>query len=295
MPGSGPNISQFCEECRSAANLPRYAGPLVEYTKELDRAVSLRLDRADAAALDEPWNALHTRRCPRCGADLAQQAMDGDHRSIKHLEEPDGKHRLPRLDLLDPDFLATADQQTLLNALVDAALDHSPADTANVQLVDPDRRGLYIAAQHGFERSFLDFFEWVTDDGSACAAAAAKGTTVTVPDVVRSPLFTDASRQVMLDARSYAVQSFPLISSTRKLLGVFSCHYHTAGRPSDDVAPFLDALAKATTRSLQWQARRAGNGSPVTSEDRPVAGRRSRVGQWLRPTTPRGNRNNNDH
>ena len=127
------------------------------------------------------------------------------------------------------DFLATADQQTLLDALLDAALNHSPADTANAQLVDPNGRGLYIAAQQGFERPFLDFFEWVSDDGSACAAAATKGAIVMVPNVALSPLYTDASRQAMLDARSCAVQSFPLVSSTGQLLGVFSCHYHKAG------------------------------------------------------------------
>ena len=192
--------------------------------------------------------------------------MDGEERSIKPLTELHDSHRVPRLDILDPDFLASADQQTLLAALLEAALNQSSADTANVQLVDSGRNGLYIAVQQGFDRAFLDFFEWVGDDGSACAAAATKGTTVMVPNVLRSPLFTEASRQVMLDARSAAVQSIPLLSSTGELLGVFSCHYHKAGRPCDDVTPLLDALAKATSQSLQWQARKNGNGSRTATE-----------------------------
>ena len=183
----------------------------------------------------------------------------------KALAEVDGAHRFPRLDILDPDFLTTADQQTLLAALLDAALRHSPAETANAQLVDPGRSGLYIAAHQGFERPFLDFFEWVGDDGSACAAAANKGMNVLVPDVLRSPLYTDASRHAMLDAGSYAVQSIPLVGSRGQLLGIFSCHFRKAGRPSDDVVPLLNALAKSAARSLQWQAQKNGNGSQATS------------------------------
>lgn len=265
MSDSGRNIQRFCDRCRSEANMPRYAGPPVGRADEFDRELRRELDRADAAALEELWNARLTARCPRCGAHLAEQQMNGQRPSFKPLAESNGYHRFPKLDILDSDFLATADQQRLLGALLDAALNHSPADTVTAQLVEPGR-GLYIAAHHGFERPFLDFFAWVTDEGSACAAAAADETIVMVPDVAHSPLYTDVSRQAMLDARSHAVQSFPLVSSTRQLLGVFSCHYHKAGRPSDDVAPLHHALAKAAAHSLQWQTKQTGNGSRVTSE-----------------------------
>ena len=269
MPDSSLDDSKFYDQCRCGARIPRYAGPSAQRVEDLDRAGSRQLDRADAPALDEPWQVLLTPRCPRCGA-LAEQWADVHEPSIKPLAEPEDSPRLPKLDILDPDFLATADQQTLLGALLEAALDRSPADAANAQLIDRNRGGLYIAAQQGFERPFLDFFERVTVDGSACAVAATKRTTVMVPNVVRSPLFTDAARQAMLDARSYAVHSIPLLSSTGQLLGVFSCHYHKAGRPSDDVTPLLVALAKAAASSLQWQARQVGDGSHATSEaDRP--------------------------
>lgn len=259
MRGSGLNISRLCDQCGSGVIMPRYAGPRVYRAEELYRAVSRQLDRGDGAAFDEIRDALPTARCPRCGADLPQQLMNGE------LPIKLQAHRFPKLDIFDPDFLATVDQQALLGALLDAALSQSAADTANVQLIDPARHGLYIAAYQGFDRHFLDFFEWVSDDGSACAAAAATGTAVMVPNVLRSPLFTDASKQAMLDARSYAVQSIPLLNSTGQLLGVFSCHYRRVGRPSDDVAPLLESLAKAAAQSLQWQAQRNDNSSHATS------------------------------
>ena len=144
----------------------------------------------------------------------------------------------------------TADQQSVLAALLDAAMQHTPATTANVQLFDHGRRGLYIAAQVGLRRTFLDFFDWVGPDGSACATAAATGKSVTVSNVLLSTLFDDESKQVMLDSRLNAVQSVPLLSSSDVLLGVFSCHYHKPGNPSADVAPMLQAMAEAAAWSL---------------------------------------------
>jgi hypothetical protein len=278
MTGSRLNIDKFCERCRIEANVPQYAGLLAEHSEELDREVSRGLDRADAAALHELWRLRHTSRCPRCGADSTEQRMDAQGPAIKPLASAENLRGLPKLDILDPDFLATADQQTLLGALVRAALDHTPADTANAQLVDPDRGGLYIAAQQGFERPFLDFFAWVSTDGSACATAAASGTPIMVTNVLRSPLFTDASRQAMRDARSYAVYSIPLLSSSGQLLGVFSCHYRRPGMPSHDVAPLLNFLAQAATRSLQWHPRQSGNGNGNGSRLRAQA-RRWRAGR----------------
>jgi GAF domain len=278
MTGSRLNVDKFCDQCRIEANVPQYAGPLAEHSEEFDREVSRGLDRADAAALHELWHRRHTSPCPRCGADSTEQWTDAQGPAIKPPASAENLRALPKLDILDPDFLATADQQTILGALVGAALDHTPADTANAQLVDPVRGGLYIAAQQGFERPFLDFFAWVSADGSACATAAASGTPIMVPNVLRSPLFTEASRQAMRDARSYAVYSIPLLSSSGTLLGVFSCHYRRAGMPSHDVAPLLNLLAQAVAPSLQWHARHNGNGNGNGSRIRAQA-RRWRAGR----------------
>ena len=270
MPGSGLNISKVCDDCQSGANLTRYAGLLGRSADELARAVKRRRAHAGIAAVDERWHALLAARCDSCGTYLARRWIEEEKRSTPvpaaALAAPDDLRRFPDLDVLDPDFLATADPPLLLSGLLDAALSRSHADIGNTQLVDPDRHGLYIAAQRGFEREFLDFFEWVSDDGSACATAAHHGTKVMVPDVARSPLYTDESRDAMLGARSNAVQSIPLVSSAGHLLGVFSCHYLRPGRPSDDDAPLLDALTRAAVRALEWKARSNGSGPADPSE-----------------------------
>jgi len=92
-----------------------------------------------------------------------------------------------------------------------AALQHTRAGMGNVQLFDPARRGLYIAAQRGFHRPFVDCFAWVSDERSACGAAAARGEPVTVTDVARSRLFGDPERKVVWEAGIRALQAVPLV------------------------------------------------------------------------------------
>lgn len=266
MPGSGQLWvgSEFCKECRSGAHLSRYAGILGQCVEELVRATSRQADSAHHGAFDERWRALLSARCGQCGAYLAEQWIDAEALSIDTLSDPEDLRRFPQIGVLDPYFLATADQRTLLCGVVDAALEHSSADMSNMQLVAPAKSGLFIAAHHGFDNRFLDFFAWVADSGTACAAAASRRAKVIVPDVAHSPLFTGESRQAMLDARAQAVQSIPLVSSAGYLLGILSCHYREPGRPTDEDDPLLDALARAAVRSLQWRARHVGQARRAT-------------------------------
>jgi GAF domain-containing protein len=183
-------------------------------------------------------------------------AVTVTERRIARLAEPRDQLRYPELGVLDPYFLAVTDQQTLLYALLDAALRHTGADMGNVQLFDPARGGLHIVAQRGFQQPFLDFFAWVGDDRSACGTAAARAQPVTVPDVARSAIFgSGPDREVVLDAHARAVQSFPLVGSGGRLLGVFSTHYHKPGRPRATDSRLLAVLTRAAARALQWNPR----------------------------------------
>ncbi|MGW0230183.1 GAF domain-containing protein [Actinopolymorpha singaporensis] len=248
MQGTESEIDGFCAGCRSKANLPRYAGARVSRTQEIDQVVRGRLDRADPSTLD---GFSHPPRCRRCGALLWERSADTRELPVEPPYDSNDPRRSVRPDILDREFLATADKHTLLGTLLDAALTHCGADAANAQLMDPNRKGLYIAAHRGFERPFLDYFEWVDGNGSACAVAAAERSAVIVPNVLRSPLFDDATRRVILDARISAVLSIPLLSSTRQLLGVFSCHYRAGRTLTGRVAPLLHVVAGAAAWSLQ--------------------------------------------
>jgi hypothetical protein len=70
---------------------------------------------------------------------------------------------------------------------------------------------LTIAAQRGFEAPFLEFFDRVYRDGSACAVAMATAERVIVDDVMTSEIFVgQPSQRVLLEAGVRAVTSTPL-------------------------------------------------------------------------------------
>ena len=63
------------------------------------------------------------------------------------------------------------DFKACLGAVLNAAIEICGATKGNLQLLDPDANALTIVAQEGFAQPFLDFFRYVHDDPSACAAA----------------------------------------------------------------------------------------------------------------------------
>jgi len=73
--------------------------------------------------------------------------------------------------------------------LLTAAMDASAADFGNIQLFDSTDHSLRIAAQHGFQNEFLDYFARVRDSDCACGVAMARRSRVTVPDTASDPVF----------------------------------------------------------------------------------------------------------
>ncbi|WP_219463500.1 hypothetical protein, partial [Nonomuraea rhizosphaerae] len=76
-----------------------------------------------------------------------------------------GRFLLPSLDY--------ADRSGVIVAGLRAALELTCGDKGNVQLLDRAAGGLTIAAHHGFDQPFLDFFAVVADDCSVCGRAMA--------------------------------------------------------------------------------------------------------------------------
>lgn len=132
---------------------------------------------------------------------------------------------------------------TLLNEILDGAIENTGADMGNIQLLEAG--ALKIVAQRGFEAPFLDFFNQVHDGLAACGTAMESGTRVIVEDVATSPIFAGTpALDVMLAANARAVQSTPLVNRAGHLLGMFSTHYRSPQRPSERALRVLDVLAR---------------------------------------------------
>lgn len=131
-----------------------------------------------------------------------------------------------------------------LQAMLSATIDLLGADKGNVQLLDPQRNVLLIAAQKGFDRDFLEFFREVsTEHDSACGRALRAAGCVVVEDVESEPTYAPF-REVARNAGYRAVVSVPLIDHGGDPLGMLSAHFGQPHRPTASDMQRLDLYAR---------------------------------------------------
>lgn len=139
-----------------------------------------------------------------------------------------------------------------LNDILEAAIALSGANKGNIQLFDPNSGALRIAAQRGFEETFLEFFSDVRDASSTCGAAMQSKELVIVEDVTQSEIFAGKpTLSALLEAGVRAVISAPLISSTDHLLGMISTHFTVPHRPNERHSHFLASLTRQAAEYLE--------------------------------------------
>jgi PAS domain S-box-containing protein len=181
--------------------------------------------------------------------ELGVETPERERRLSRELEVMNRLHRL-RLRCV-----RAAELSTVLDEVVETAIAITRADMGNLQLLDPDTGVLRIAAQHGHEQGWLDFFSAVEEGlGASCGLALTSGARVIVEDVALSPVFVGTpALEVQLRAGIRAVQSTPLLSSSGALLGMLSTHFRVPTTPDEADLKLLDVLARQTTDVLDRQ------------------------------------------
>ena len=187
------------------------------------------------------------QRASETGADLLVRYP---HRSVSRVLDLTGTRSLLCPDTAGAPARRLGPDAAVVSACemaVAEAIGVSGADTGNAQLVDPASGALRIVAQRGFRRPFLDFFETVHDEESACGTALAAGKPVWVPEVARSPIFAGTPAQdVMLDAGSRAVASMPVRADDGTVIAMISVHYHQPTHWTERQGQQLAAVAAMT-------------------------------------------------
>ncbi len=135
------------------------------------------------------------------------------------------------------------DLTSMLQEVVDAAIDISGSDFGNIQLLDSESGVLKIAAHRGFPRWWLDFWNNVPIGQGVYGISLERRKRVIVEDLVKSSVFTGKALEMHLKAGVRAVQSTPIVSRTGKPLGVFSTHYRRRYRPDLRTRRLFDLLA----------------------------------------------------
>ncbi len=133
--------------------------------------------------------------------------------------------------------------QSLLDELMATAVAIMRAEKGTLQLVEEG--SLRIVASHGHDERFLAFFASAEACASACGLAMAQRDRVIIPEVEQSPVFAGTpSLPVMREAGLRAVQSTPLVSRTRELLGVLTTQWTTPHVPDEHDLWRLDLLVR---------------------------------------------------
>lgn len=121
------------------------------------------------------------------------------------------------------------------------------ADMANMQLAEPGSRALRIIVQEGFGSEFLEFFETVRGEDSACGVALARVRPVWVTDVTRSPVFTGTpAGDMVLAAGVCSVASVPVLGEDGVLTAVISAHRRKSGPWTEPQRRYLESVAAQT-------------------------------------------------
>ncbi|ORT53439.1 ANTAR domain-containing protein [Streptomyces sp. CB03238] len=177
--------------------------------------------------------------------------------AVVRLERPDDRadqwfpgrvrHPAPALDSLAIDDASRAHRGAVLGAVLSQTLAVTSTHMGNVQIGDHAAGGLWLEKHAGLSEDFVDFFDFVGDEGTACAQAAKDMEQVTVHDVATDPVFTEDARRAILEAGSRSAHSVPLISGGR-CVGMVSAHFE---RPIQD-------LHAAQLRALEHTGREVG-------------------------------------
>jgi PAS domain S-box-containing protein len=161
-------------------------------------------------------------------------------------------------------FLQEGNLEAVLGEIIDAAISISGADFGNIQIIDSKSLDLRIAAQRGFPKWWLDFWNNAAKGQGACGTALEHGERVIVEDVEQSSIFIGTEAlDVQLRAGVRAVQSTPLVSRSGMPLGMFSTYGKTPGRPDERTLRLLDLLGRQAAdiieRAQNEEALRSAN------------------------------------
>jgi PAS domain S-box-containing protein len=227
----------FSSETRQSCELP------------MQRADDTLFVRLESMALgNQPDRRCHIALINVTGRKEVEQALrESEQRLITALAA------MTRLHQLVTRLLVCTDLPTALEELLDATIALMGSDMGTIHLFNPRNNTLSIVAQRGFKEDFLEHFRNVTnDDHSACSRAMNERQRVIIEDTQTDPSYA-SHRSISARAGYRAVQSTPLMSSNRELLGVLSNHYPRPHRPSDHDLRILDLYARQAANFIERQ------------------------------------------
>ncbi|MDH6220970.1 ANTAR domain-containing protein [Streptomyces pseudovenezuelae] len=162
----------------------------------------------------------------------------------------------PALNFPAPYRPEPGNRGAVLSAVLSQTLAVVETSMGNVQVADRVKGGLRMEKHTGLTDDFVDFFAYVGEEGTSCAAAARDLTQVTVTDVSTDPVFDEAARAQILAAGSLGCHSVPLSTASGMCVAMVSAHAdHTLRRLTDTQLKTLEVMGAEAGRWLAWHDR----------------------------------------
>ncbi len=157
---------------------------------------------------------------------------------------------MDRLQQLAARVAESVELEPALMLVLDTTMELLGADLGYIQLYDSDSAKLRIAAQRGFDRSFVEHFAEV-DASNAAASGRALATRqqVLIEDIQREPTIR-AGLEWAASAGFRSVQSTPLIVGDGKVVGMLSTHFRAPRRYSPHDRRLITICARQAADSI---------------------------------------------
>lgn len=132
----------------------------------------------------------------------------------------------------------------VLDMYLDKTIEFHGADCGNIQLFDPQTGMIQMLAHRGFQKSFVDYFKYVSaGDGTVCGDAMRSRKINFVQDVMQEPAYMP-HRDIIRSAGIHSVKSYPLVLADNSFAGVISTHWKRLvdEEKLPDASPMLEKL-----------------------------------------------------
>jgi PAS domain S-box-containing protein len=158
---------------------------------------------------------------------------------------------MTRLHQLNTALLVENDLDAMLNRVLDACTQLLGTDKGTLQVYDEDEKRLKLVARRGFDEAFADRFNSVGADASSCCGQALRlRERVVIADLAdRSELAEYAETLRRHGVR--AVQSTPILSKGKRILGMISTYFDKPYQPSEREMRLLDLYAQQAERVIE--------------------------------------------
>ena len=219
------------------------------FSSEIKESCELPLHRADGTPRFVRLESIVLENQPDRSCQIALIDVTERKQIEQALRESEGQlvnalAAMTRLHQLVTRLLICTDVPTALEEILDATIALLGAEKGTIQLLNPKNNTLAIVAQRGFQKDFLDYFRTVKiDDNSAYGRAVKRAEQVVIEDVQTEASYA-SHRRIASVAGYRALQSTPLMSRNRELLGVLSNHYSKPHHPLDRDLRILDLYAR---------------------------------------------------